>query len=126
MLTVVPASTPIPAVSTVQLAAKATTADSNLSPTVCLQRLTPMQVIEAGPGVTVYYFLKVGAKAGTVSLRRLPPEVARQCAIVSVNRSNRTFNLLWYPNGEEPQCHTGLPFSDLPQAVNDLRGAGFR
>jgi hypothetical protein len=97
----------------------------SLSPALALQRLTPAQIIDAGPGKTVYYFLKVGAKAGTVSLRRLPPEVARQCAIISVDRSRQTFDLLWYPNGEDPQCHTGLPLSDLMQAVTDLRAAGF-
>lgn len=85
----------------------------------------PYQRIDTD-GRTILYFLKVGAAKGSVSLRRLPPEVARQVAMLVLNHGPQTFNLHWYPPGnEEPQVHANLPATALAQAVEDLCGAGF-
>ncbi len=100
---------------------------TSLSPAVVLQKLTPYSIVDGGPLGMIYYFLKVGAKEGTVSLRSLPPEVARQVAMVVVKRGAETFSLSWYPpGGEEAQVHTELPMSAMGQVVDDLIQCGFR
>lgn len=77
-------------------------------------------------GRTILYFLKVGAAKGSVNLRRLPPEIQRQVAMLTLNHGPQTFNLHWYPPGnEEPQVHMGLPVTVLAQAISDLADAGF-
>lgn len=95
----------------------------SLSPTLALQRLTPFKTIDL-PGQTIYYFLKVGAKAGT-SLRSLNPAIARQCAVLTLHRADGTFTLQWFPHQEEAQVFVKMNVSELPTVVNDLRQAGF-
>lgn len=76
-------------------------------------------------GDRILYFLKVGAKAGSVSARSLPPDVARQVAMLTIHGRKGTFSLHWYPHGEEPQVASHLPMERLGEAVQDLSMAGW-
>lgn len=116
---------PIPPVSPHALAPVAP--PQSLSPALYLGKLHPYRVIhvDVPRRKTLYYLLKIGAKPGSVSVRHLPPEVARQVAMLSVDHATARFTLHWYPHAEQAQVVEDLPFSALGQAIDDLLGAGF-
>lgn len=87
-------------------------------------RIRPYKVVDGMRG-PIYYFLKIGAKQGTVSERHLPTETARQVAMISINRSTKRFTLSWWPWQEPAQVVQDLPMDQLHTAVQDLLGAGF-
>jgi hypothetical protein len=101
----------------------------SLTPLSAFARLVPPYRVLDGlaPGQTIYYFLKVAAKQSAgLSPHSLPAEIARQVAMIVVNRRSGTFVLQWYPpHNETPQIIAALPFSALGQVTQDLCDAGF-
>jgi hypothetical protein len=51
--------------------------------------------------------------------------IARQLAVITILKGCGTFNLQWYPHGEEIQITNAIPMNRLEDAYNDLIAAGF-
>jgi hypothetical protein len=73
----------------------------------------------------IWEFWKLGCPAARGMSALNDPSVARQMAIVWATDGADIFTLQYYPNGDVPQVVADLPLSALPQAVADLRAAGF-
>lgn len=95
-----------------------------ITPISHLSRLTPDKVIDAG-SFTIYYFIRIKSKPGYVKSLLKDPSIARYVAMITIPSSQKTFKLQWYPFKEEAQITVDLPIEKLPEAIEDLKNAGF-
>jgi hypothetical protein len=99
-------------------------APTAITPTAALAKLTPEKIIQTDLS-TVYWFIKIASKPGYVKSLVNDPKIARYCAMIIVPADKKTFTLSWYPFKEDAQVIVDLPIERLPEAVMDLKAAGF-
>ncbi len=113
------------------LSARAKRADlappvESLSPAVALTRITPFRVIDVGPEVIHEFWTIAAPKNSSARYVLKDPTVKRQCAFITVHKTNGTFKMVFdRPHEGPPQAYLDMPMSQLPSAVKDLLDAGF-
>lgn len=93
----------------------------DLSPSVQLQKINPYRITDLLDR-TIYEFWRVGGKSMSALRDRQTP---RDVAYISIVKGSGKFQLGYHPNDGNDQILKDLPLSDLPQAIADLKQAGF-
>lgn len=107
----------------------------DLSPAVYLAKLTPFRVTDL-PDRTIYAFVRIPDKSKEAARAQIAKganakqlltnsNVQKNCAYICVMKLKKNFQIGFFPDEDAAQVINDLPLSELPQAVADLKAAGF-